>query len=114
MRGKTMDTNITMNLALNIAQDYKGKYNLSGVIRDNLERSIRYYSEFDGATGAVWLVLVSITQILLLAYNEYNIVISDEKAAVEYIIDPNGHVFCPHLETMIEEEFDEIGNDEDD
>lgn len=84
---------------------------MSGVIQDNLERSIRNYSEFDGATGAVWLVLVSITPTLFVADTEYTIVISDEKKAVEYIIDPNGHVFCPHQETMTEDEFDEIWNE---
>ncbi|AKG33278.1 hypothetical protein [Paenibacillus durus] len=109
-----MDTNITLDTALSVAQDYKSKYKLSGDILENLERTIRFYSEFDSVNGPVWLVIVSIEPNDFFAENEYTIVISDKEAAVKYIIDPNGHVFCPHSETTTEEEFDEIWNDEDD
>ncbi|PDZ73718.1 MULTISPECIES: hypothetical protein [Bacillus] len=107
-----MDTNITLNMAMNIAIDYKSKYNLSGDILENLERTIKFYSEFDSVNGPVWLVIVSIEPNDFFAENEYTIVISDKEAAVKYIIDPNGHIFSPHLETMTDEEFEEIFGDE--
>lgn len=109
-----MDTNLTLNMVMSIAKDYKSKYNLSGDILENLENTIKFYSEFDSVNGSVWLVIVSIEPNDFFAENEYTIVISDKEAAVKYIIDPNGHVFCPHLKTMTEEEFDEIWNDNDD
>lgn len=55
-----METNITSNMALSIAKDYMSKYDLSGDILENLERTIRFYSEFDSVNGSVWLVIVSI------------------------------------------------------
>lgn len=92
-----MDTNITLDMALSIARDYKSKYELSGDFSDNLERTIKFYSEFDSINGSVWLVTVSVEPNDFFAENEYTIVISDKDATVKYIIDPNGHVYCPHL-----------------
>ncbi|MCR2803395.1 hypothetical protein [Paenibacillus soyae] len=94
-----MDSNLSLDIALSIAQEYKNKYELSGDISDNLERAIKFYSDFDSINGSVWLVIVSIEQNDFFAENEYTIVISDKEATVKYIIDPNGHVYCPHLET---------------
>ncbi|MDQ0227250.1 hypothetical protein [Metabacillus niabensis] len=90
-----LDTNLTMEMALGIALAYKKKYKLSGDIHS--ERNITYYKEFDDVNGPVWLVLVDIEPNDFFAENEYTIVISDKEADVKYIIDPNGHVFTPHL-----------------
>lgn len=95
-----MDTNLTLDMALSIAQEYINKYELSGDISDNLERAIKFYSEFDSINGSVWLAIVSIEPNDFFAENEYTIVISDKEATVKYIIDPNGHVYCPHLKAM--------------
>lgn len=97
-----MDSNLTLDIALSIAREYKNKYELSGDISDNLKRAIKFYSDFDSINGSVWLVTVSIEPNDFFAENEYTIVISDKEATVKYIIDPNGHVYCPHLETMTE------------
>ncbi|MEK4207682.1 hypothetical protein [Paenibacillus sp. FSL R10-2788] len=51
-----MDTNLTLGIALSIAREYKNKYELSGEILDNLERDIKFYSQFDSINGSVWLV----------------------------------------------------------
>ncbi|MEK4879770.1 hypothetical protein [Paenibacillus sp. FSL R5-0908] len=91
-----------MGIALSIAREYKNKYELSGEISDNLERDIKFYSEFDSINGSVWLVRVSIEPNDFFAENEYTIVISDNEATVKYIIDPNGHIYCPHLEINTE------------
>ncbi|MCD1261600.1 hypothetical protein B5M42_022615 [Paenibacillus athensensis] len=109
-----MGTNITLSMALSIAKDYMSKYDLSGDILENLERTIRFYSDFDSITGSVWLVMVSITPNDFFAENEYTIVISDKEASVKYIIDPNGHVHSPHLETLTHDEFDSQWNDDSD
>lgn len=98
----TMDSCLTLDVALRIAQEYKNKFKLSGDISDNLERAVKFYNEFDSINGSVWLVTISIEPNDFFAENEYTIVISDKEATVKYIIDPNGHVYCPHLETMTE------------
>ncbi|WP_145415066.1 hypothetical protein [Paenibacillus xylanexedens] len=92
-----MSPNLTLNMVLDIAQQYKNKYELSGDISGNLERAIRFYNEFDKVNGAVWLVTVKIEINDFYAENEYTIVISDREASVKYIIDPNGHVYSPEL-----------------
>ncbi|MDH6373846.1 hypothetical protein M2444_005689 [Paenibacillus sp. PastF-3] len=97
-----MNSSLTSDVALSIAQEYKNKFELSGDISDNLECAIKFYNEFDSINGSVWLVTVSIEPNDFFAENEYTIVISDKEATVKYIIDPNGHVYCPHLETMTE------------
>lgn len=109
-----METNITLSMALSIAKDYMSKYDLSGDILENLERTIRFYSDFDSVNGPVWLVMVSIAPNDFFAENEYTIVISDKEASVKYIIDPNGHVHSPHLETLTHDEFDSLWNDDSD
>lgn len=97
-----MDSSLTLDVALSIAQEYKNKFGLSGAISNNSERAIKFYNEFDSINGSVWLITVSIEPNDFFAENEYTIVISDKEATVKYIIDPNGHVYCPHLETMTE------------
>ncbi|MFN2748266.1 hypothetical protein ACINLE_22545 [Bacillus sp. z60-18] len=111
-----MKTNLSKEQVLNISKEYKEKYNLSGIIHSDDSRTIQTYKQYDGVTGIAWLVLVSIVPTIFEADNEYTIIISDEKAEVEYIIDANGHYYCPHLKEkrdLTDEEFDAIWDDED-
>lgn len=115
MRGELMITKLSTDQVLKIAQDYKEKYKLSGTIDFTQDRTIKAYSGFDGVKGVAWLVLVSIVPTVYEADDEYTIIISDEKAEVEYIIDPNGHYYCPHSKGsngMTDEEFDAIWDDD--
>lgn len=90
-----MNKNITVNHAIKIAEDYIQKNKLSGIIHND-DRSVMYYSQFDGTKGPAWLVLVKITPTVFDVDDEYTIVISVEQGIVKYIIDPNGHPFIPH------------------
>ncbi|HEY2495017.1 MAG TPA: hypothetical protein VGI33_19175 [Paenibacillus sp.] len=117
LRREKIITNLSINLALEVALAYKEKYKLSGTIDNNKERTIKAYDGFDGVIGAAWIVLVTIVPTIYHADDEYTIIISDEKAEVEYIIDANGHYYAPHLKGnsgMTDEEFDAIWDDETD
>lgn len=108
--------NLSVSKVIDIALDYKEQYKLSGIIDTDKERTIKSYEGFDGVKGPAWIVLVTIeVPTIYHTDNEYTIVISDEKAKVEYIIDANGHPYAPHLNGtigMTEEEFDSIWDDE--
>ncbi|MEC2077211.1 hypothetical protein [Metabacillus fastidiosus] len=111
-----MKTNLSTDQVFKIAQDYKEQYKLSGIINNSLERTIKVYDGFDGVKGVAWLVLVSIIPTIYEADDEYTIIISDEKEKVEYIIDPNGHYYSPHLtgsSGITDKEFDAIWDDDD-
>ncbi len=115
MRGELMITKLSNDQAFKIAQDYKEKYKLTGTIDCTRDRTIKAYSGFDGVKGVAWLVLVSIVPTVYEVDDEYTIIISDEKAEVEYIIDPNGHYYCPHSKGsrgMTDEEFDAIWDED--
>lgn len=110
-----MITKLSTDQVFKIAQDYKERYKLSGTIDFAQERTIKAYNGFDGVKEVAWLVLVSIVPTLYEADDEYTIIISDEKAEVQYIIDPNGHYYCPHSKGssgMTDEEFDAIWDDD--
>ncbi|MCM3225697.1 hypothetical protein [Terribacillus saccharophilus] len=110
-----MKTKLTAQQVLVIANNYKRDFNLSGNIENDNNRTIRSYEGFDGVQGVAWLVLVSITPTGFETEDEYTIVISDEQAKVEYIIDPNGHYYAPHVkdsDEMSDEEFDAIWDEE--
>jgi hypothetical protein len=92
-----MKSNITAEQAKKVALNYMMKYKLDGKINDNTDKSVMFYEEFDGVEGPAWLVTVEIEPHPMFAENEYTIVISDVKASVEYIFDPNGHPTWPHL-----------------
>ncbi|MGG1592470.1 hypothetical protein [Terribacillus saccharophilus] len=110
-----MKTKLTAQQVLVIANNYKRDFNLSGNIENDNNRTIRSYEGFDGVQGVAWLVLVGITPTGFETEDEYTIVISDEQAKVEYIIDPNGHYYAPHVkdsDEMSDEEFDAIWDEE--
>ena len=92
-----MNTHLTRDSALRIADNYKNKYNLSGNILEEIEHTVTFHDEFDSVNGPAWLVTVSIKPHVCVE-NEYTIVVSDKEEVVKYIIDSNGHCFCPHLE----------------
>lgn len=113
--GENMKTKLTAQQVLVIANNYKRDFNLSGNIENDNNRTIRSYEGFDGVQGVAWLVLVGITPTGFEAEDEYTIVISDEQAKVEYIIDPNGHYYAPHVkdsDEMSDEEFDAIWDED--
>ncbi|MGQ3376803.1 hypothetical protein ACT6P6_01935 [Priestia endophytica] len=93
-----MNTHLTRDSALRVADNYKNKYNLLRNILEEIEHTLTFHDEFDSVNGPVWLVTVSIKPHELCVENEYAIVASEKEEVVKYIIDPNGHCFCPHLE----------------
>jgi len=111
MGGELIITKLSTDQVFKIVQDYKEKYKLSGTIDFTQNRTIKTYNGFDDVKGVAWLVLVSIVPTVYEADDEYTIIVSDEKADVKYIIDPNGHYYCPHSKGnngMTDEEFDAI------
>ena len=110
-----MKTKLTAEQVIIIANKYKSDFNLSGSIENDYNRTIRSYDGFNGVQGIAWLVLVGITPTGFEAEDEYTIIISDEQAEVEYIIDPNGHYYAPHVKDsngISDEEFDAIWDDD--
>lgn len=94
-----MNTNITAKQAKEIAQEYIKEYKLRGTISDDLDKSVIFYEGFDGVVGPAWVIWVDIDeQTIYDVHDKYNIIVSDVKASVEYIIDTNGHPCDPHLQ----------------
>lgn len=109
-----MKTNLTGKEALLIAQEYKDKYEFYG----QLTGEVRFYEKFSknvkGFTA--WLVIGKIETLSPEDDNEYEIVVSDETALVEYVIDINGFERYPHIEDggLSEEEIKELFGDDND
>lgn len=105
---------LTAERAMQIAADYKKKYNLSGTINSTKESTAKFYTQFDDSNIPVWLVMVSIIPTIFEADDEYTIVISDAEAQVRYLIDPNGHYYAPHTKEdgLTDEEFDKLWNED--
>ena len=111
-----MKTNITANEALKVAQKYHARYKIPGIISDDINNSVHFYESFFYVKGLVWVVLSDLKDNCYEGSDEFTIVISDEKAEVEFVLDNNGISQYPHIHIeseMTDEEFEEIfGNDE--
>lgn len=111
-----MKTNITASEALKIAQKYKEKYKIPGVISDEINKSVKFYESFYDVQGFAWLVLSELKDNCYEGSDEFTIVISDEKSRVEFVMDNNGISQYPHISIkpeMTDEEFEELfGDDE--
>lgn len=109
-----INKHLTAERAMQIAENYKEKYNLSGTIDGTKERTAKFYNQFDDSNLPVWLVMVNIIPTVFQADDEYTIVISDEEAQVKYLIDPNGHYYAPHTKEdgLTDEEFDRLWNED--
>lgn len=106
-----MKSNITDNEALKIAQKYKERYKIPGVISNDIINSVKFYESFYNVKGSAWLVLSDLEDNYYEGSEEFTIVISDEKSEVEFVIDNNGISQCPHINIeyeMTDEEFEEI------
>jgi hypothetical protein len=112
MKGeRVMKTNITASRALKIAQEYKEKYKVPGVINNDIDKSVKFYDSFYEVKGFVWVVLSDLQPNCYEGSDEFTVVISDEKAEVEFVMDNNGISQCPHIpieSEMTDEEFDAI------
>ena len=103
---------LTDKEAFLIAQEYKDKYEFYG----QLTGEVRFYEKFSknvkGFTA--WLVIGKIETLSPEDDNEYEIVVSDETALVEYIIDINGFEQYLHIEdgSLTEEELKEFFEDD--
>lgn len=109
-----MKTNIIAVEALKIAQKYKEKYKVPGVISDDTNKSVEFYEGFYRVKGFAWLVLSYLKDNCYEGSDEFTIVISDEKAEVEYVLDQNGISQCPHIpieNKLTDEEYEEIFGD---
>ncbi len=116
MREETK-TNLTASQAMEIAQDYQKKYNLYGVIHDDIERSVKFYSEFYKIKGNAWLVLADITPKEYEGDDEITFVVSDEDGVVDHVKDHNGIPHRYHLTSnrdYTNEEFEAIFNEDND
>ncbi|TKH41889.1 hypothetical protein C1I60_21505 [Paenibacillus terrae] len=109
-----INKHLTAERAVQIAEEYKEKYNLSGTIDSTKERTVKFYNQFDDSNLPVWLVMVNIILTVFQADDEYTIVISDAEAQVKYLIDPNGHYYAPHTKEdgLTDEEFDKLWNED--
>ncbi|CAI6053227.1 hypothetical protein PAECIP112173_01478 [Paenibacillus sp. JJ-100] len=112
-----MKTNLKASQAIQIAMEYQKRYNLYGVIHDDIERSVKFYNEFYRVKGSAWLVLADITPKVYEGDDEITFVISDEAGEVDHILDHNGIPHRYHLSSNREytdEEFEAIFNEDDD
>ncbi|SPY17047.1 Uncharacterised protein [Paenibacillus polymyxa] len=109
-----INKHLTAERAMQIAENYKEKYNLSGTIDGTKERTVKFYTQFDDSNLPVWLVMVSIIPTVFQADDEYTIVISDAEEQVKYLIDPNGHYYAPHTKKdgLTDEEFNRLWNED--
>ncbi|BFH17405.1 hypothetical protein WJ0W_002177 [Paenibacillus melissococcoides] len=108
-------TNITASQAIQIAKEYQKKHNIYGVIHEDIERSVRFYSEFYRIKGSAWLVLADITPKKYEGDDEITFVISDEEGVVDHVLDHNGIPHRYHLSSnrdYTDEEFEAIFNDD--
>ncbi|MBD3922416.1 hypothetical protein H8B09_26930 [Paenibacillus sp. PR3] len=88
--GETRVTKLTASQAIKIARDYQEKYNLYGLIHDNVEVSVKFYNEFYRIKGSAWLVVADITPKQYEGDNEITFVVSDEEGIVDHVLDHNG------------------------
>ncbi|MCY8232253.1 hypothetical protein [Priestia endophytica] len=88
-----MNTHLTRDSALSIAENYKNKYNLSGNILEEIEHTITFHDEFDSVNGPIWLVTVSIKPHELCVEKEYTIVVSDKEELLNILLIRMGVVF---------------------
>ncbi|AKG33273.1 hypothetical protein [Paenibacillus durus] len=112
-----MNTKLTASQAMEIAREYKQKYNLRGVIHDSVERSVKFYPSFYGIKGCAWLVLVDITPNIFEGDDEITIVVSDGDGVVDHVIDHNGishYYHIPSNRDYTDEEFEAFADDEND
>lgn len=108
---------MTAGQAMKIAQEYKDKYNLGGVIHDDIESSVVYYPSFYRVEGSVWLVKVDIRPKIFEGDDEISIVVSDRDGVVDHVIDYNGisHKFhFPMKREFTDEEYEYLMSDDDD
>ncbi|AIQ12048.1 hypothetical protein PDUR_09005 [Paenibacillus durus] len=112
-----MNTNLTASQAIKIARDYQKKYNLYGVIHDDVQKSVRFYDEFYRIKGSAWLVLADITPKDYEGDDEITFVVSDEEGVVDHVLDHNGipqRYHIPSNRDYSDEEFEAIFDDEND
>lgn len=110
-----MKTNITAEEALKIAQKYKEKYKVPGIINSDINDSVKLYESFFNINGLTWLVISKLKDNCYEGSDDFTIVISDEKSEVEFILDNNGISQFPHMHidsVMTDAEFKEIFGDD--
>ncbi|WP_322906640.1 hypothetical protein [Paenibacillus campi] len=108
-------TNLTASQAIQIAKEYQNKYDIYGFIHEDIEKSVKFYSDFYKIKGSAWLVLADITPKRYEGEDEITFVISDEQGRVDHVLDHNGITYRYHLlsnKDYTDEEFEAIFNDD--
>jgi len=89
---------LTIEKLLQIAQNYNEDHNLEGVINPDHGESIFFYEKFEGVEGYSWIINMKVPPSPFGGGDTISLILSDEKACVEYIFDPSGYPVTPHLE----------------
>lgn len=91
-------TKLTTDQLLQIAQSYNDEYHLEGVIHPNHGETIFFYERFERVEGFTWIINMKVPPSPFGGGDMINLILSDEKACVEYMFDPSGYPIAPHLE----------------
>lgn len=86
---------VTFQEAHEIAEKYREKYGIKGVIDSD---KTTFYSTFYNVEGPVWLVIVQTPPSPLEGDDEVTIVVSIDRAEVNHIINRSGFDKYPHLD----------------
>jgi|GEM_PF-1683516 len=116
MTNECTPTNLTASQAVQIATEYKNKYGLRGHIDKDNEKAVKFYNEFYGVDGSVWLVVADITPNIFEGDQEITFVVSDADEAVDHVLDHNGlpqRYHVPSSPVYTEEELDAIFDEDD-
>lgn len=90
-------TKLNTDRLIQISQDYNVENHLEGMIYTNTGESITFYERYDGFDGYAWHVNMKVPPSPFGGGDDVDLVISDEKACVEYMYDPSGYPITPHL-----------------
>ncbi|MFF2094570.1 hypothetical protein [Paenibacillus sp. NPDC058174] len=93
-----MFSQLTIDKLLQIAQSYNEEYHLEGVIDSIRGESIFFYEKFEGVEGYSWIINMKVPPSPFGGGDTISLIISDEKACVEYMFDPSGYPVTPHLD----------------
>ncbi|MEE4562768.1 hypothetical protein [Paenibacillus polymyxa] len=91
-------TQLTIDRLLQISRIYNDEYHLEGVINSISGESIAFYEKFEGVEGYSWIIDIKVPPSPFGGGDMISLVLSDEKACVEYMFDPSGYPVTPHLE----------------